>query len=69
MEAKLYEMLGRKQAEIEQLRSDYRLLLDWFGKVASGEVSGDRVRINHDTQSWSVAPLPVPPAEMKKENE
>lgn len=55
-DAKLYEALGRKQAQIEHLDAQYGHLLAHFAKVINGEIETERVLINLTARSWSIAP-------------
>ena len=63
-EIEMYAMYGRKQAELDALNEQYNLLLGIFSKVASGEITLDRVSVDLGARSWSVTPAaPEPVAE------
>ncbi len=47
-EAKLYELLGRKQAQIEEILANYRSVLGVLKAVKDGTIHLDRVSINGD---------------------
>lgn len=59
-EAQLYELLGRKESALADLRGEYARLLGMLQQVCSGEIEPSRVTVDQAAQSWSVAPAQVP---------
>lgn len=64
MSDELNAIIGRKQVELETLHLEYNRLLAVLGQVASGEVERERVSVDLDARTWTVAPqqesLPKP---------
>lgn len=54
MNENLYEMLGRKQAELEGLNIEYNRLLAVLGQVVSGEIERGRVLVDLAARTWTV---------------
>ena len=52
---KLFEMLGRKQVELEQLNENYDAVLQLLAQVVSGEVDRRRVLVNLTERTWARA--------------
>lgn len=61
-EAKLYEALGRKQAQIEAQDQAYTDLIQLFARVVSGEIPIARVAVDPVNRTW-VLSAPEKPAE------
>ena len=57
MSENLYESIGRKQADLDNLNAEYDRLLAVFGQVASGEVARERVSVDLAARSWKVEPI------------
>lgn len=58
----LYASLGRKQAELEQLHTEYDRLLALLAAVLSGEIAPARVHVDLERRCWDVQPdLPATP--------
>lgn len=55
-EAKLFEMLGRKEGIIVAQDEAYSALLNLAAKILSGEIDRNRVSIDLVNRSWAVAP-------------
>lgn len=55
-EVRLYEMLGRRSAELEDLRAEYARLLLLLGQVCSGDVAPYRVQVDLAQQAWNLLP-------------
>lgn len=53
--------LGRKALELEQLNANYDELLMLLGRVASGEIKPENVRVDLKARSWAFD-IPAPPA-------
>lgn len=53
-ESQLFEMLGRKQAECDTLRTEYAKLLDVLVGVLAGTIATADVETDVSTQSWSI---------------
>lgn len=45
--------LGRKALELEQLNANYDELLMLLGRVASGEIKPENVRVDLKARSWA----------------
>jgi hypothetical protein len=60
-EAKLFEMLGRKESVILAQDDAYSALLNLTAKIISGEIDRSRVSINLADRSWIVAPQAAKP--------
>lgn len=52
--ARLYELLGRKQARLEVLDGEYGKLLDLLCRIKCGEVKAESVSIDLTTRSWKI---------------
>jgi hypothetical protein len=67
-ESKVFELIGRKQVELDNSRAafeilgvEYNNLLLTLSRVASGEITFDRVSVNLEARSWAVTPAaPLP---------
>ena len=57
-EAQMYELLGRKQAALEELTSNYQNLLVIVRGIKDGSVSLDRLTIP-DNGLWTLSPAIV----------
>lgn len=53
-EAQLYELLGRKQADLEALHREYDRVLALLSHVLSGDVHGSRVRVDLAGRRWEI---------------
>lgn len=58
-ESAIYENLGRKQTELDNLTAEYARLLGVLACVVSGEIAHDRVTVDYPAQTWSVAAVAV----------
>lgn len=56
MEAKLYELIGRKQAAFEALDAAYTELLSLLAEVVGGATERSQVLVNLTDRSWGKAP-------------
>ena len=56
MNENLYEIIGRKQADLEALNTEYDKLLGVLSQVISGEIEAQRVSVDLQARSWSVNP-------------
>ncbi len=54
-EGKLFELLGRKQAQLEDQDAAYSQLLTLLAGVVSGEIATDRVLVNLTDRTWQLA--------------
>jgi hypothetical protein len=54
-EAKLYEALGRKQAQVEAQDQAYTELIHLLARVVSGEVARARVVVSLADRTWTLA--------------
>lgn len=64
-ESQLYESIGRKQAQVEQLNASYDALLSLLARVVSGEVVTSRLLVDLTNRAWLLAnpgERPYPPA-------
>jgi hypothetical protein len=59
----VYELLGRSQHELANLRQEYAKLLGLVERLKAGSVKLDEVQVNLAASSWNLVPLPTPPAE------
>ena len=50
----LHEILGRKQAELENLNVEYDRVLQLLAWLASGEVDSSRVTVDLKSRTWSL---------------
>ncbi len=55
MEANLYELLGRKQAQLENQDAEYGKLLTLLAGVIGGEIDPSRVLVNLTDRTWQLA--------------
>lgn len=55
-EAKLYETLGRKQAQLEAQDAAYNQLLGLLADVVTGFVTPDRILVNLTDRTWTLVP-------------
>lgn len=53
-ESQLYELLGRKQAQIEQLTGDYIKAIAVLREIKDGSLDLERLTIN-DNGTWSLS--------------
>lgn len=53
----LYELLGRKQAELEELHGEYDRLLAVLADVVSGDIAPARVCVDRQARRWEVLPV------------
>lgn len=56
MNENLYETIGRKQADLEALNTEYDKLLGVLSQVISGEIEAERVCVDLQARSWNVTP-------------
>lgn len=54
-EAKLYEVLGRKQALLDSQDEAYTDLLNLLAGIVSGQIETSRVLVNLTDRSWFLA--------------
>lgn len=54
MSEQLYATLGRKQAELEAMHTEYDRLLLLMEKVLSGEIEKSKVSVDLEKRSWSI---------------
>lgn len=54
-EAQLFEMLGRKQAAMELVQSDYTKLVGILMQIKAGQVAFERLAVNPDG-TWVLGP-------------
>ena len=59
---KLFELLGRKQAQLEQLDGEYTKLTSLLAQVVKGEVARSRVLVNLTDRTWMLVPEGTRPA-------
>jgi hypothetical protein len=56
-EQRFFELLGRKQATLEEVQANYALALDLVAKILTGEIDTSRVIVNLTDQTFQwVAP-------------
>ena len=55
-ESKLYEALGRKQAQLEAQDAAYTDLITILANVVNGSIHPDRVAVNLNDRTWFVTP-------------
>ena len=58
----VYERLGRKQEQLENLDEAYTTLLKLLAGVVSGEIARSRVLVNLTERSWALVPEGQTPA-------
>lgn len=51
-ESKLYETLGRKQAQLEAQDAAYNALLNLLASVVIGEIDRSRIMVNLTDRNW-----------------
>lgn len=66
-ESQLYELIGRKQAVIEQQDAAYTHLLNVLAAVEAGAIDPSRLRVDLNARQWKVAPPEVAQAEQSTE--
>lgn len=57
-EAQMFELLGRKQAQLEEVVKNYGNLIAIVRGIIAGSIAPDRLTIAADG-TWSLAPAPV----------
>lgn len=50
----VYEMFGRKQAELESMHSEYNRLLIVLHSVLNGELESGRVSVDLEKRAWKI---------------
>lgn len=58
---KLYEMLGRKQAQLEDLDAEYTKVIGLLVRLRSGELLVADLAVDQTARSWSVMQPTVAP--------
>lgn len=58
-ESQFFELLGRKQAQLETLDAEYTQLLLLLDKVLKGEIAADQVKVDMEIRRWVITPKVV----------
>lgn len=53
MSDNLYEVIGRKQAELETMHAEYNKLLSVLHGVVTGVLKAENVTVNLEGRSWT----------------
>ena len=61
-EMEIYELLGRSQHDLANLRQEYANLLSLIERIKSGDIDPERVVINVSAQAWTILPEVSSPA-------
>ncbi len=59
-EARAYELLGRKQAELDNLNVEYNRLLTLLQSISAGEAKPAEISVDVAGRSWSYTKVPIP---------